>query len=123
MLENVKAVKVNKVLGPQIKVPMEITTTANQPFEKCCLNIVGSLRETQKGNKYTITFQDELSKFTVAIPIPRQDAETVEQEFVTLGTPSKFLTDQGSNFLSEVFKNTCKMLKKKVTNYPFPPRK
>jgi hypothetical protein len=122
-----KSCQINKVLGPQRKVPMEITTTANQPFEKCCLDIVGPLPETQKGNKYILTFQDELSKFLVAIPIPRQDAETVAQEFVTnivlkLGTPSKILTDQGSNFLSEVFKNTCKMLKiKKLQTTPFHP--
>jgi hypothetical protein len=111
-----KSCQVNKVLCPQRKAPMEITTTANQPFEKCCLDIVGPLTETQKGNKYILTFQDELSKFLVAIPIQRQDAETVAREFVThitlkLGTPNKILTDQGSNFLSEVFKNTCKMLK------------
>jgi hypothetical protein len=122
-----KSCQVNKVLGPQRKVPMEITTTANQPFEKRCLDIVGPLPETQKENKYILTFQDELSKFLVAIPIPRQDSETVAQEFVThvvlkLGTPSKILTDQGSNFLSEVFKNTCKMLKiKKLQTTPFQP--
>jgi hypothetical protein len=77
-----KSCKVNKVLGPRGKAHMEITTTARQPFEKCCLDIVGPLTETQEGNKYIFTFQDELSKFLVAIPIPRQDAETVAREFV-----------------------------------------
>jgi transposase InsO family protein len=106
---------------------MEITITTNQPFEKCCLNIVGPLPETQKGNKYILTFQDELSKYLVAIPIPRQDAETDAQQFIThvvlkLGTPSKILTDQGSNFPSELFKNTCKMLKiKKLQTTPLHP--
>jgi hypothetical protein len=80
-----KICQINKVLGPQREVPMEITTTANQPFEKCYLDIVGPLPETQKRNKYILTPQDELSKFLVAIPIPRQDAETVAQEFVTRG--------------------------------------
>jgi hypothetical protein len=78
--------------------PMEITTTARQPFEKCCLNIVGPLTETQAGNKYILTFQNELSKCFVTTPAPRQDAETVANEFVThiilkLGTPEKILTD------------------------------
>jgi hypothetical protein len=63
-----------------------------------------------------LTFQDELSKFLIATPIPRQDAETTAREFIEqvilkVGTPNKILTDQGSNFLSEVFKNTCKLLK------------
>jgi hypothetical protein len=88
---------------------------------------VGPLTETQNGNKYVLAFQDELSKFLVAIPVPRQDAETVAKEFVKhiilkLGTPEKILTDQGLNFLSEVFKNTCKMLRiKKLQTTPFHP--
>jgi hypothetical protein len=95
---------------------MEVTTTASKPFEKCSLDVVGPLPETKKGNKYILTFQDELSKFFIATPIPRQDAETTAKEFIEqvilkIGTPNKILTDQGSNFLSEIFKNTCKMLK------------
>jgi hypothetical protein len=122
-----KSCQVNKIVGSQRKAPMEITTTASQPFEKCCLDIVGPLRETQARNKYILTFQDELSKFLVAIPIQKQDAETVAREFVThiipkLGTPANILTDQGSYFLSEVFKNTCKMLRiKKLQTTPFHP--
>jgi transposase InsO family protein len=106
---------------------MEITTTASKPFEKCALDIVGPSPETRKGNKYILTFQDELSKFLVAMPIQRQDAETVAREFVNqvilkVGTPIKILTDQGSNFLSEIFKNTCKMLKiKKLQTTAFHP--
>jgi hypothetical protein len=74
-----------------------------------------------------LTFQDELSKFLVAIPILRQDAETVAREFVKhiilrIGTPSKLLTDQGANFLSEVFRITCKLLKiKKLQTTLFHP--
>jgi hypothetical protein len=60
MLENVKSVKY-KVLGPQKKVPIKITTTTNQPFEKSCLDIVGPLPETQKVNKYILTPEEELS--------------------------------------------------------------
>jgi hypothetical protein len=49
---------------------MEITTTAEHLFEKCFLDIVGPLPETTKGSKYILTFQDDLSKFVNAIPIP-----------------------------------------------------
>jgi hypothetical protein len=62
---------------------MKVTTTATQPFKKCCFDIVGPLTDTQTGNNYILTFRDELSKFLVAIPIPRQNAETVAREFVT----------------------------------------
>jgi hypothetical protein len=36
-----KSCQINKLLGPKSKAPMEITTTAEHPFEKCSLDIVG----------------------------------------------------------------------------------
>ena len=77
------------------------------------------------GNKYILTCQDDLSKFLVAIPIPQQDAETVAREFVLniilkFGAPAQILTDQGSNFLSDLFKSTCKLLRiKKIQTAAF----
>lgn len=68
--------QVNKTLRPKGKAPMELTTTATNPFEGRALDVVGRLTETTR-NKYTFTFQDDWSKFLVAVPIPQQDAERV----------------------------------------------
>ena len=38
--EQCKSYQVNKTLKPKRKVPMEITSTANHPFDKCYLDIV-----------------------------------------------------------------------------------
>jgi transposase-like protein len=61
-----------------------------------------------------LTFQDELSKYTLAIPIKQRDGVTIAKAFVEValkyGTPQMILTDQGSNFVSEVF-TVCKLLK------------
>lgn len=106
---------------------MEINTTTTRPFEKCSLDTVGPLTETQQGNRYVLTFQDELSGYLIAIPIAQQDSETVAREFVKnivlrVGNPDKILTDQASNFLSDVLRNTSKMLKiKKLQTTPFHP--
>ena len=62
--------QLNKVLRPKRRAPMEITT-ARYLFEKCALDIVGPLTETVSGNKYILTFLDDLSKFIMAIPIPQ----------------------------------------------------
>jgi hypothetical protein len=106
---------------------MEITSTAERPFERCSLNILGPMTETDSGNKYILTFQDDLSKFLIAIPIPQQDAETIARKFVLeialrFGAPAQILTEQGSNFLSELFKNACKLLRiKKIQTTAFHP--
>ena len=68
-----------------------------------------------------------MSKYAVAVPIEKQDAQTVARAFVEkivqlYGTPQVIQTDQGSNFMSEVFRNTCSLLKIKkiqsqISNY------
>lgn len=119
--------QMNKTLGPRHRAPMEITTTARKPFDKCALDIVGPTTETNRGNRYVLTFQDDLTKFVVAEPIPAQEAETVGREFVCsiilkFGTSEVVLTDQGSNFLSELFQNTCKLIRiKKIHTTAFHP--
>jgi len=94
---------------------MKITTTPEVVWEKCALDIVGPLNQTLDGNRYVLTFEDELCKYTLAIPID-QDAVTIAKAFVEevilkFGIPQMILTDQGSNFMSEVFTNVCKLLK------------
>jgi len=91
---------------------MDLMSTANHLFDKCYLDIVGLLPPLTTGNRYILTFQDDLSKYVVATPISQQDAETVARVFVSqvvlkYGTPTIVQTDQGANFVSEVFKNTC----------------
>jgi hypothetical protein len=63
---------------------------------------------TQGSNKYILTFQDDLNKYMVAVPVGQQDAETVARTFVVnivlkYGTPRILQTDQGANFISEIF--------------------
>jgi hypothetical protein len=108
----------NKITQNKTKLPMKITTTPELVWEKCALDIVGPLSQTVEGHRYALTFQDELSKFTLAVPIRQQDAVTVakalvEEIILKFGIPQTILTDQGSNFMSEVFGNVCKLLKVK----------
>jgi hypothetical protein len=63
------------------------------------------MTKTDSGNEYVLTFQDDLTKFLAAGPIPRQDAETVARKFVLdivlkFGAPAQLLTDQGARFLA-----------------------
>ncbi|XP_036149094.1 uncharacterized protein LOC118647760 [Monomorium pharaonis] len=85
-------------LSRRIKAPLVVTDTPSRPFEKCALDIVGPLTLTKNDNRYLLTFQDHLTKFSKAIPIPNQEANTVSKEFVTkivleYGTPEYDQTD------------------------------
>jgi hypothetical protein len=106
----------NKLTQRKTKLPLQITDTPEIVWGKCSLGSVGPLTQTSRDNRYLLTLQDELSKFTVATPIPQQDATTVAKVFVEeiilkFGIPQVILTDQGSNFLSNLFANVCKLLR------------
>ena len=66
----------NKITQRKTKLPLQITDTPDSVWQKCSMDIVGPLTQTCEGNKYLLTFQDELSKYTLAVPIPQQDAST-----------------------------------------------
>jgi len=110
------------------KLPMVITTTSKTPFEKIFLDIVGPLNISYNNNRYILTIQDDLSKFSLAIPLENQLSETIAKAFVDnficrFGAPLCILTDQGSNFISELIHNVCKILKiKKLQSTAYHPQ-
>ena len=120
-IKKCKSCQINKLTRKKTKLDMQITTTSTTPFEKIFLDIVGPLPLSINGNKYLLTLQDDLSKYSLAIPMQTMDAETVSKNFVLhfisrFGMPNTLLTDQGTNFQSEFFKNLCKLLKIKKIN-------
>ena len=126
-VKNCASCQTNK-LTSNPKIPMKITTTSSKPFEKVYLDIVGPLPLSHLHNKYILTFQDDLTKFSCGIPVQNAEAKTIAEAFVTEiickhGIPETLLTDQGSNFLSEMFSEMCKLLKiRKLQTTPYHPQ-
>jgi len=106
----------NKVNKP-LQMPMIITDTAAKPFEKVYLDIVGPLPLSYKGNKYILTYQDDLTKILDCFPLKNCEAETVADCFYKniilkyFVIPKRLITDQGTNFTSDLFKRLCKLLR------------
>jgi transposase InsO family protein len=105
----------NKFTAPCIKAPFQETDTQFHPWDKIYLDIVGPLQMTE-GYKYILTCQDNLSKYLVAVPMYTQTAEEVALNFMLYvilqyGPPCSFVTDQGTQFMSDIFNRLCKLLK------------
>jgi len=70
---------------------------------------------TTRENRYVIVFQDLFTKWPIVFPTPDQKAVQIAQLLVkevipTFGVPKALLSDRGTNLLSFLMKDICKML-------------
>lgn len=95
---------------------MEITTSSEILFQRLAIVIVGPLPLTEQGNKYIITLQDDLTKFSYAKPVPNHEAITIADTLLifikTFGIPESVVSDQGSDFTSDLIKELNRLFKK-----------
>ena len=120
--------KRNKLVRIKTKLPMRITDTPSEAFEKIEIDIVGPLPETEHNNKYILTIQDNLTKYSDAIPLKNTQSTTIALAFAEhfisrFGCPQIIHTDQGSDFTSQVMSTFCKIFKiKQIKSTAFHPQ-
>ena len=120
--------KLYKAVRIKTKLPMRITDTPSESFEKIEIDIVGPLPETENGNKYILTIQDNLTKYSDGIPLRNTESKTIAlafaENFITrFGCPKIIHTDQGSNFISQLMLTFCKIFKiKHIRSTAFHPQ-
>ena len=95
--------------------PLGKPETPTSPFEVTAMDITGPYPLTPRGNRFLLTFVDHLTKYVEAYPIPDVTAETCARVYASQivtrhGTGSQLITDQGRNFMSSFFQETCKLL-------------
>ena len=105
----------HKQINPK-RQPMVITSTAEKCFEKIFVDLVGPLETSLEENRYILTVQDDLTKFVEAVPIKTKETDIVakalvENVILKYGIPDQICSDQGKEFMSEIFTKICKLLK------------
>ena len=103
-----------KVKPPLFRIPTE------RPFQIVGVDIM-ELPVTSKGNRYLIVFQDLFTKWPMAYPVPDQKAERIARLLLEnivpfFGVPEALLSDRGTNLLSCLMKDVCRMLGIKKLN-------
>ncbi|XP_076685843.1 uncharacterized protein LOC143377921 [Andrena cerasifolii] len=89
---------------------MILTDTPVDAFDKISMDIVGPLPFTNTGNSYILTIQDNLTKYSLAIPLANITSEDIAEAFTEhfickfAASPKAILTDQGPNFISSLMK-------------------
>lgn len=127
LLRSCQSCQTNKHENKTARAPMEITTTSTRPFQRLAIDIVGPLDLTEQGNKFIITMQDDLTKYSYAVPIPNHEARTIADEilkFITIfGIPECILSDNGTDFTSNIMKELNKLFKiKHILSSPYHPQ-
>ena len=94
------------------------------PVERA-FQIVGvdvmDLPKTERGNQHVVVFQDFLTKWPMVFPIPDQKAVRIarllaDEVIPTIGVPEALLSDRGTNLLSHLMMDVCKLLGIKKLN-------
>ena len=99
--------------GRRQKPPLHPIVTEH-PFQIVGVGIM-ELPITTRGNRYVIVFQDLFTKWLMVFLKPDQKAVWIAQLLVeevipTFGVPEALLSDRGTNLLSFLMKNICRML-------------
>lgn len=119
--------KINK-LHRYTKEATVVTTTPSKPFEVLSADTVGPFTRTDKGNRYILTIQCNLTKYVILIPIPTKEANViakalVENFILIYGNFLELRTDQGTEYRNEVLDQICKLLEIKQTfSTPYHPQ-
>uniref|UniRef100_A0A0A9XNT8 Integrase zinc-binding domain-containing protein n=1 Tax=Lygus hesperus TaxID=30085 RepID=A0A0A9XNT8_LYGHE len=81
-VKNCTECQTNKDTRKKTKEPMQITTTAFETFQKVNVDLMGPFPISIQGNKYILTVQCDLTKYSIAVPIPNQESFTIAEALV-----------------------------------------
>jgi hypothetical protein len=101
--------------APLIPLPVE------GAFDRLAVDCVGPFRKTVAGNRYVVVFTDYLTKWPEAFAVPSIDAVTIARLLVDEilsrhSAPRTLLSDRGTNFLSTLVAEVCRLMSTKKSN-------
>ncbi|XP_038074478.1 uncharacterized protein LOC119742537 [Patiria miniata] len=113
--------------GRVVKVPLGKMPIIDTPFHRVAIDIVGPIHPvSDRGNRYILTLVDYATRYPEAIPLRNIETVTVAEAmvdvFTRVGLPNEILTDQGSQFTSELMREISRLLSvRQLTTTPYHP--
>ena len=97
------------------------------PFKRIAMDIVGPLPRSSSGKRFILVICDYATRYPEAIPLRTTDADRVAKElvnfFIRVGVPEEILTDQGTNFTSQLLQEVYRLLHvKPIRTFPYHPQ-
>ena len=96
------------------RAPLMPLPIIEEPFSRIAMDIVGPLPKTKQGHRYILVVCDYATRYLEAIALKKFTAPAVAEELIELfsrhGVPREILTDQGTNFTSQLLQELYKMI-------------
>ena len=85
-----------------------------EPFERIAMDVVGPLPRSRRGNQYILVVCDYATRYPEAMVLRKVDAGSVAEHLIQLssrvGIPREILSDQGTNFMSQLIRELYNLL-------------
>ena len=109
------------------KAPLIPLPIMDMPFRRIAMDIVGPLPCSSTGKRYILVICDYTTRYPEAVALRTIDANTVADEllafFARVGVPDEILTDQGTNFTSQLLAEVYSLLQvKPIRTTPYHPQ-
>ena len=117
-----RSVPKGKVKAPLIPLPI-----MEEPFKRIAMDVVGPLPRSSSGKRFILVICDYATRYPRAIALRTVDAPTIAEEllkfFARMGVPEEILTDQGTNFTSQLLAEVYRLLHiKPIRTTPYHPQ-
>ena len=94
--------------------PLHPIPAFEEPFSRVLIDCVGPLPKTKSGNQYMLTIMCTSTRFPEAIPLRIIKTRTIVKALIKfstfVGLPRSVQSDQGSSFMSGIFKQVMQEL-------------
>ena len=106
------------------KVPLGDMPIVGTPFDKVAIDLIGPLPASKRGHRWIITLVDYATRYPEAKPLKTTDtaevAEALVEIFSRLGIPKKMVSDQGTQFTSNLMTEISRLLSiNQITTTPY----
>lgn len=111
--------------GRTTKVPLGEMPLIDVPFQRVAVDLIGPIQPaTDRGNRYILTLVDFATRYPEAVALKGIETEKVAEAlidiFCRIGVPKEMLTDQGTQFTSELMAETSRLLSfRQLTTTPY----
>lgn len=106
-------------------VPLDFMPRIDEPFKRVAIDLVGPISPpSDEKHQYILTLVDVATRYPEAIPLKKIDSVSIAEElfkvFSRMGIPQEILSDQGSQFTSQLMGEVFRLLGVKgITTSPY----